>query len=471
MRCYVFGVCVRACFVGVELMGKQKKSCVHNNTLCDGKVMGVNCIMSTSPSVDKADKSIRFIDLFAGCGGLSEGFIQAGYAPIAHVEMNEAACFTLKTRMAYHWLKKNGKLSDYCAYLRGEISRDEFYKKIPSQILDSVINEEVGEKTLESLFEKIDTAKGDGAVDLIVGGPPCQAYSLVGRARKSMEGNPRNYLFRYYIKFLKHYKPKCFVFENVVGLLSAADKDGNKYLDMMIEGFKDAGYTTSYETINTKTLGIPQARKRVIIIGVHGKKKFKYPKMCGKSFKYTVNEMLDGLPALSAGGMAEPFDIKVSGDAKAALKETGVLDEAIPVTQHQSRPNNANDLAIYKRVVELWNKEHKRLSYDTLPKKLQTHANRKTFKDRFKVVASDEKVCHTVVAHIHKDGHYYIHPDIKQNRSISVREAARLQTFPDNYYFESSSKRPGRAAPYRQIGNAVPVMFAKKIAEAVRRFV
>lgn len=283
-----------------------------------------------------------------------------------------------------------------------------------------------------------------------------------------MEGNPRNYLFRYYIEFLKHYKPKCFVFENVVGLLSAADKDGNKYLDMMIKGFKDAGYTTSYETINTKTLGVPQARKRVIIIGVRGKKKFKYPKMRGKPFKYTVKEMLDGLPALSAGGVAEPFGIKVSGDSKNALKATGVLDEVVPVTQHHVRPNNANDLEIYRRVVELWDKEHKRLSYDTLPPKLQTHANRKTFKDRFKVVASDEEVCHTVVAHIHKDGHYYIHPDIKQNRSISVREAARLQTFPDNYYFESSSKRPGRAAPYRQIGNAVPVMFAKKIAEAMK---
>ena len=422
--------------------------------------------------VGKANqKKVRFIDLFAGCGGLSEGFIQAGYAPVAHVEIDQAACYTLKTRMAYHWLKNNDKLDVYRDYLKGKLSRDEFYAKIPNEVLDSVINKEIGEKTLPSLFKTIDSDVGGDPIDLIVGGPPCQAYSLVGRARKSMEGNPRNYLFRYYIEFLKHYKPKCFVFENVVGLLSAADKNGNKYLDMMIEGFKDAGYTTSYETINTRMLGIPQARKRIIIIGVRGKKKFEYPKMRGKPFKYTIKEMLDGLPALSAGGIAEPFGIKVSGDSKNALKATGVLDEVIPVTQHQVRPNNANDLEIYRRVVELWNKEHKRLSYDTLPPKLQTHANRKTFKDRFKVVASDEKVCHTVVAHIHKDGHYYIHPDIKQNRSISVREAARLQTFPDNYYFESSSKRPGRAAPYRQIGNAVPVMFAKKIAEAVRRFV
>ena len=248
------------------------KNDVRQDSLPCGKGQDVVRHVNAVEHAKGGRKRIRFIDLFAGCGGLSEGFVQAGYSPVAHVEMNEAACFTLKTRMAYHWLKKNGKLADYCAYLRGKISRAEFYQMIPSQILDSVINEEVGEKTLKSLFKKIDAAKGNGAIDLIVGGPPCQAYSLVGRARKSMEGNPRNYLFRYYIEFLKHYKPKCFVFENVVGLLSAADKDGNKYLDMMIDGFKDAGYTTSYVTINTKTLGIPQARKRVIIIGVRGKK-------------------------------------------------------------------------------------------------------------------------------------------------------------------------------------------------------
>jgi len=415
-------------------------------------------------------KEIRFIDLFAGCGGLSEGFVQAGYTPVAHVEIDQAACYTLKTRMAYHWLKENNQLDVYRDYLRGKLSRDEFYKRIPRSILDSVINEEIGEKTLPSLFQSIDTDADRQPIDLIVGGPPCQAYSLVGRARKSMEGNPRNYLFRYYIEFLKHYQPKCFVFENVVGLLSASDKNGKRYLDMMTEGFREAGYETSYKTINTKDLGIPQARKRVIIVGVRGTDKFEYPTMIGEPFQYTVNEMLGGLPTLSAGSSATPFDIHVKGKVKAALEATNVLNEDVPVTQHNARPNNANDLEIYRRVVDLWNREHKRLSYDTLPKQLQTHANRKTFKDRFKVVASDEQVCHTVVAHIHKDGHYYIHPDIKQNRSVSVREAARLQTFPDSYYFESSSKKPGRAAPYRQIGNAVPVMFAKKIAEAMRRF-
>ena len=417
------------------------------------------------------DGKIRFIDLFAGCGGLSEGFIQAGgYMPLAHVEIDRAACYTLKTRTAYHWLKKNNELNVYRSYLTGELSRDEFYKKIPKKVLDSVINEEIGEKTLPSLFKTIDKNVGAQPLDMIVGGPPCQAYSLAGRARKSMEGNPKNYLFRYYIEFLKHYQPKCFVFENVIGLLSAADKNGNKYLKMMTDGFKDAGYTTSYKTINTKELGIPQARKRIIIIGVRGNAEFEYPKIGGKPFKYTIKEMLDGLPTLPAGGVAGPFEIHVKGDSRKALMATNVLDETLPVTQHQVRPNNANDLEIYRLAVKLWNEGHKRLSYETLPQRLQTHANRVTFKDRFKVVASDEHVCHTVVAHIHKDGHYYIHPDIEQNRSLSVREAARLQTFPDNYYFESGSHQAGRAAPYRQIGNAVPVMLAKKIADAMKGF-
>ena len=452
-------------------MGRLKKKVIARDSLLSSKDVDVLYPVQEKVDISKEEKQIRFIDLFAGCGGLSEGFIQAGYAPVAHVEMNEAACFTLKTRMAYHWLKRNGKLADYCAYLRGEISRDEFYKNIPLQILDSVINEEVGEETLESLFEKINAAKGDGAIDLIVGGPPCQAYSLVGRAsdKKHMKGDPRNYLFKFYIKFLEKYQPKCFVFENVIGLLSAADENGKKYLDMMKEGFKAAGYAVDHRVINTKELGVPQARKRVIIIGQRDVEEVEYPAVGGTEFDYTVNDMFAGLPHMKAGAHMEPFDIKVEGTGREALEATSVLDEDVPVTQHQVRPNNKTDLEIYRRAVELWNKG-KRLSYEQLPKKLRTRTNLTSFKDRYKVVDGTAHASHTVIAHIAKDGHYYIHPDIKQNRSLSVREAARLQTFPDNYYFESGSHQSGRAAPYRQIGNAVPVMLAKKIAEAMKGF-
>ena len=125
-------------------------------------------------------------------------------------------------------------------------------------------------------------------------------------------------------------------------------------------------------------------------------------------------------------------------------------------------------MEIYRRAVELWIKEKKRLEYDDLPEYLKTHNNRTAFVDRFKVVAADLPAAHTVLAHLAKDGHYYIHPDIKQNRSITPREAARLQTFPDDYFFEGVTEKPSRAAAFRQIGNAVPVLLARKIAEKLK---
>ncbi len=134
------------------------------------------------------------------------------------------------------------------------------------------------------------------------------------------------------------------------------------------------------------------------------------------------------------------------------------------MTWHQARPNTEQDLEIYRIAVDLWNRQKTRLNYNLLPDHLKTHRQRRAFLDRFKVVAADLPLSHTVVAHIAKDGHYYIHPDIAQNRSITPREAARLQTFPDDYYFESSSGVPGRTPAFRQIGNAVPVLLARKIA-------
>ena len=191
-------------------------------------------------------KSIHFIDLFAGCGGLSEGFIQAGYTPIAHVEMDKAACYTLKTRSAFHWLCAHNMNGEYVKYLTGKITRADLYAQVPKEVLDTVINEEISDESLPRLFSQIDSFANGSKVDLIVGGPPCQAYSLIGRAKDAngMIGDKRNYLFRYYAKFLEHYMPKFFVFENVLGLLSAKDKNGKKYLDMMLEEFKRLGYQT-----------------------------------------------------------------------------------------------------------------------------------------------------------------------------------------------------------------------------------
>ncbi|MFN8244915.1 MAG: DNA cytosine methyltransferase [Ferruginibacter sp.] len=138
------------------------------------------------------------------------------------------------------------------------------------------------------------------------------------------------------------------------------------------------------------------------------------------------------------------------------------------LTQHITRPHTKQDKEIYKIAVNKWEKEHKRLDYNDLPERLKTHKNRHSFFDRFKVVAADLNYSQTVVAHIAKDGHYYIHPDIEQNRSISVREAARLQSFSDDYYFEGVKESSNRTAAFKQIGNAVPPLMAERIAATLK---
>ncbi len=415
---------------------------------------------------------LNYLDLFAGAGGLSEGFIQAGYTPVAHVEMDKAACNTLKTRTAYHWLKSQDKVEIYNQYLRGEIRRDEFYHVIPQKLLNSVLNYEISEETLPEIFRKVDALLDGQSLDLIVGGPPCQAYSIVGRARdeKGMVGDKRNYLYKLYAKFLERYRPQYFVFENVVGLLSAKDEDGSLHFDNMRRLFQRCGYSTEYKVLNAVDYGVLQNRKRIILIGKLGDTSNFYPDIpIVDTSNITVSELLDDLPEISAGaGQYKPVETK-------DYTGTYLYDEKIksydhePVTLHIARPHIPQDLEIYRIAVEAWNKDQSRISYPDLPKKLQTHHNTTAFLDRFKVVAKDIHYSQTVVAHISRDGHYYIHPDIKQNRSLTPREAARLQTFPDNYYFESTKEEPGRTAAFRQIGNAVPVRLAYSVAAALKR--
>ena len=140
--------------------------------------------------------TLSFLDVFAGGGGLSEGFIRAGYSPVAHVEVNKAACYTLKTRMVYHWLKNHDRVSEYYDYLHGRISRSQLYDLVPETETASVINAEIVKQTIPNIFNQIDGLLNGQSLDLIVGGPPCQAYSMVGRNRdkKRMQGDKRNYL-------------------------------------------------------------------------------------------------------------------------------------------------------------------------------------------------------------------------------------------------------------------------------------
>jgi len=411
-----------------------------------------------------------FIDLFAGCGGLSEGFIQAGFVPLAHVEMDEAACFSLKTRMAFHYLKSNKKSRIYNDYLLKKINRDDLYSSVPESVINSVIHEEINDKSIEHIFKIIDRVINGHKLDLIVGGPPCQAYSLVGRARQKdgMLGDKRNWLFKYYAEFLKRYKPDHFVFENVTGLLSAKDEHGNKYIDLMKAEFDKVGYfiEETPPVICANEHGIPQNRRRVIIIGTRkGKKPFK---LCLKKQELgtTISDLLGDLPCIKSGDKSH--DIVKSENPCDELDKLGIKSD-FPITFHKARPHKQQDLDIYKIAVKKWNCGLGRLNYNELPSSLQTHRNRTSFTDRFKVVAGNMKSSHTVVAHIAKDGHYYIHYDIKQNRSLTPREAARLQTFPDDYYFESVDGTESMTCAFKQIGNAVPVYLAKQIALNIKQ--
>lgn len=412
----------------------------------------------------------KYLDLFAGAGGLSEGFTRAGYEPVAHVEMDAAACYTLRTRAAYHWLKKENKLDIYNRYLNGLITRDEFYKEIPQQILDTVLNYEISSDTLPQIFEDVDKLLDGEKLDLIIGGPPCQAYSLAGRSRSEtkMVGDKRNYLYKYYAEFLQKYQPKYFVFENVLGLLSAKDEDGTLHFDNMQHLFEEYGYSTEFQPLNASDYGVLQNRKRIILIGKlgTGEKNF-YPEIVKATSIHKVGELFCDLPSIQAGG-GTVTPVATNTYTGKYLTEAGIKEyDTEPVTFHQARPHTDQDLEIYRIVVDTWNKTKTRIAYTDLPAHLRTHNNTKCFLDRFKVVAGNLTCAQTVVAHICRDGHYYIHPDIKQNRSLTPREAARIQTFPDNYYFESASGKPSRTLAYKQIGNAVPVLLAYKIAKAL----
>lgn len=408
---------------------------------------------------------MNFIDIFAGAGGLSEGFIRQGFLPIAHVEMNRDAAFTLRTRMVYHHLKTSNQINIYNNYILGEITRDHLYEVNPL-IENFVIQNEISDETIDSIFKVIDNnleILGQKSVDVLIGGPPCQAYSLVGRARDpyGKEHDPRNYLYKQYVKFLVKYEPKMFIFENVPGILTAGKgqlfNDVKKYMD-------EAGYNIEARTLNASDFGVLQKRLRVILVGWKKGTSYLYPELDIITHKFQVNDLLSDLPRLEPGQSLKYG--KYICSPTEYLEQFAIRNGSDILIQHIARPHNERDREIYKHVIQTWEKENRRLKYNELPEELKTHKNRESFLDRFKVVSSNQINSHTMVAHIAKDGHYYIHPDILQLRSLSVREAARIQSFPDNFFFEGS-----RTAIFTQIGNAVPPLMSEALALKVKHMI
>ena len=197
----------------------------------------------------------------------------------------------------------------------------------------------------------------------------------------------------------------------------------------------------------------------MIIVGWQKGTNFQYPQFDVTEPNAIVNDLLRDLPKLTPGRSGRRYGREPASEY---VTHNHIREPEDILTLHIARPNIPRDIAIYRIAIQMWNNGHERLRYDELPPRLITHNNRNAFLDRFKVVEGDEQCCHTILAHLSKDGHYFIHPDIRQHRSITPREAARLQSFPDNYFFEGS-----RTAVFTQIGNAVPPMMARSIAEKI----
>ena len=404
---------------------------------------------------NKNNVKLKTIDLFAGCGGLMDGFEQSNhYETVAAVEWEKAPCRNLLNRLRTKWKYNDAEHR----VLRFDIQRTE-------ELFDAWNDEEYGNSDgLDNLVTKVN------CIDVIVGGPSCQAYSIAGRVRdeNGMKNDYRNYLFESYLKVVNRYKPKAFVFENVPGILSA--KPSNRpIIEIIQESFDNAGYYLLPDlrnaVIDFTEYGVPQNRKRIIIFGL-SKEYYEEDKCQDKvrrfyedvlpsykvEKKVTVAEAIGDLPKLYPLGQ----EIKYKGKR---------LSHSLPdpfVPNHIPRWHSKRDIGVFEILTK--DIESGRNEYVTIQalKDLYTKVTgKKSNVHKYYVIRWDEQ-SNLIPAHLYKDGLRHIHPDSTQCRSITVREAARLQTFADDYIFEGSNMDL-----YKMIGNAVPPLFSKCLANAV----
>lgn len=505
-------------------------------------------------------REIPVVDLFAGPGGLCEGISsivdESGHSPFeikVSIEKDPIAHRTLMLRAIFRKFPKGAVPDCYYDYVRAMISREQFVshpdiQEAAAHAAKEARCAELGKTPHSLVNEWIREALGDNKTDwLLIGGPPCQAYSLAGRSRlrsknpKKFEADVRHFLYTEYLRIIKEFSPAVFLMENVKGMLNSKN-DGNyifqRILDDLREPRQDLRYVIKSLVVSHNDLspidyvveadayGIPQSRHRVFLLGIREDVARSTPELSGQPDRFLlkkathrvgVSAALAGLPPLRSrlsreqdsqhawlgavreapkllSGWHVSLRAEIAGAMEkfashAAVQSTfgapfiqSNLDpgELMPeylrswyqdpklggVLQHETRRHMRSDLHRYLfaasfAATQKYAPDLRNFPPRLLPDHVNVDQGTIPFKDRFRVQLGDLPSS-TVVAHIQKDGHYYIHPDPSQCRSLTAREAARLQTFPDNYFFEGN-----RTQQYAQIGNAVPPLLARQIGMVI----
>ena len=502
-------------------------------------------------------KPYPVVDLFAGPGGLGEGFAslldekgERRFESVAAIERDECSHRTLTLRHFFRGFSEDELPDDYYRYLKGEIDCRELYRNHPTQYTEareSALRISLGVESHAPVKRIINRKISGHSRWVLVGGPPCQAYSIAARSR--MRGKPdfeqdeRHTLYLEYLKIIIDHRPPVFVMENVKGLLSATIK-GKSAISRIVRDLTNPKSAVRRQTnglsyrlyslseqecpgvevdprlfvVRAEDYGVPQARHRMFIVGIREDLDIR-PARLKPHAAPTVRQTIGGLPSVRSAltqckdsveawrteiarlvsmnigselnGAPHTSEI-VAGISRAAMNELAmpeasssqeyippgteqhkalkfVSDPRLPVlTGHQARSHMASDLRRYMYAAVFAEVTGRSPHLADFPQTLlPDHHNvelgrtNRMFSDRFRVQLPAQ-VSTTITSHLSKDGHYFIHYDPAQCRSFTVREAARLQTFPDNYYFEGP-----RTQQYHQVGNAVPPYLARQIAEII----
>lgn len=323
-------------------------------------------------------KKYTYMDLFAGAGGMSLGFDNAGFKNLLAVEFNKDFAETYKKNFPRH-----------------NLIVDDIKNVTEQQIYDIIKNEKV---------------------DVIIGGPPCQGFSIAGNIGRNFIDDDRNRLFKEFVRFVKIIKPRVFVLENVAAM---ERHDKGKTIKEIVSSFKEIGYDIKYKVLNAVNFGVPQERRRIFIVGTLGENNFEYPQEINKIV--TVKDAIDDLPKLENGETSE-------------------------ITNHTAMKHSAQMLEKMSYVSDGGNR-------NDIPENLRPKSG-----DSRKYIRYDsKKPSFCVTGDMRKIFHY------SQNRALTCRELARLQTFPDSFVFLGNTGKV-----QQQIGNAVPVLLASKIALQVK---